>query len=403
METHVWIARNRLGRGYLGMVLALLVLAGLPAIARPAPGSTRTAVAWADWERFASRFIQADGRVIDLTFDQKSTSEGQSYGLFFALVANDRARFDRILSWTSDNLAEGRLGEQLPAWLWGQREDGSWGVKDSNAAADADLWLAYALLEAGRLWHAPGYAATGRRLLARIEEAEIVRAGAAGALLLPGPVGFALSNERFRVNPSYLPGFMFRYLAAADPHGPWQAVWDDYLRLAPRIFPAGVAPDLFVVDTRAVVTPDTERAPSGSYDAIRVYLWAGMSGRDGAQLVQRLAPFAVLIRSLGAPPETVDPLTGKATKTDYSPTGYSGAVLPFLSALGDREALEAQSQRLRMAAVKARLGVATNYYDEALILFGKGWLDRQYAFDEQGYLQPAWAQQASAPTNPSSG
>ena len=72
---------------------------------------------------------------------------------------------------------------------------------------------------------------------------------------------------------------MFRYLAATDPKGPWQSVWDGYMRMAPKIFSAGVAPDLFVVDSTGKVMPDTEREPSGSYDAIRVYLWAGMSGR----------------------------------------------------------------------------------------------------------------------------
>ena len=49
--------------------------------------------------------------MIDLTFDRKSTSEGQSYGLFFALVADQRTQFDTLLKWTSDNLASaGRSG-----------------------------------------------------------------------------------------------------------------------------------------------------------------------------------------------------------------------------------------------------------------------------------------------------
>ena len=85
---------------------------------------------WPEWNDFVGRFVQADGRVIDLTFERKSTSEGQSYALFFALVANQRAQFDTLLKWTSDNLAAGQLGDKLPAWLWGLRDDGSWGVKD---------------------------------------------------------------------------------------------------------------------------------------------------------------------------------------------------------------------------------------------------------------------------------
>lgn len=347
--------------------------------------TARAASDWPAWDGFVDRFVQADGRVIDVTFERKSTSEGQSYGLFFALVANQRSQFDTMLKWTSDNLAAGQLGDKLPAWLWGQRADGSWGVKDQNSASDADLWIAYSLLEAARLWKAPHYADTGRKLLAQIHRHEIAQAGSAGPVLLPGAVGFVLDKGRFRINPSYLPEFMFRYLAATDPKGPWQAVWDGYVRMTPKVFSAGVAPDLFVVDSAGVVIPDTEREPSGSYDAIRVYLWAGMSGRRSPDMVKMLSTYAELIRKYGAPPEKVNPLTGVATKTDWSPPGFSGAVLPFLSALDDKPSLEKQRVRVR-----AKRGEVTHYYDQVLILFGQGWLDGQYRFDEQGRLQPKW-------------
>ena len=360
-----------------------VTLSGGTAVAMAASG-------WAEWDVFASRFVQADGRVIDLTFDRKSTSEGQSYGLFFALVANDRAQFDTLLRWTSDNLAAGQLGERLPAWLWGQRADGSWGVKDQNSASDADLWLAYTLLEAARLWKAPAYAETGRQLLAQVRSKEVAQAGAAGPVLLPGAIGFVLDKGRFRINPSYLPGFMFRYLAAADPPGPWQSIWDGYLRIAPQIFAAGIAPDNVVVDSGGTVLPDTERAPSASYDGIRVYLWAGMSGSSSEPLLRRLAPYAALTRTAGVPPEKVDPRTAVALKSDYSPLGFSGALLPFLSSLGDQPSLTRQHERVQAAAQSAKAGTPTHYYDQCLILFGKGWLDGRYRFDDQGRLQPQW-------------
>lgn len=346
--------------------------------------------AWPQWTHFVGRFVQADGRVVDLTFERKSTSEGQSYGLFLALVANQRELFNTILKWTSDNLAAGQLGEKLPAWLWGQRTDGTWGVKDANAASDSDLWIAYSLLEAARLWNAPHYADTGRKLLRQIERQDVVQAGAAGPVLLPGAFGFVLDKGRYRLNPSYLPGFMFRYLARADPQGPWQQVWDGYMRMAPQLFRAGVAPDTFVVDSAGTVWPDTEREPSGSYDAIRVYLWAGMTGRNEPDLVRLLSPYAALTRTLGAPPEKVNPLTGVAIRGDYSPTGYSGAMLPFLRALRDETTLAKQLQRVRSSHTSPRALDSTNYYDQVLILFGLGWLDGHYSFDEHGHLLPKW-------------
>jgi len=348
---------------------------------------------WPAWDTFAERFVQGDGRVIDLTFDGKSTSEGQSYGLFFALVANQPAKFQSILDWTSNNLADGQLGEKLPGWLWGKRDDGVWGIKDRNAASDADLWIAYALLEAGRLWSRPEYAALGKKMLRLIAEAEVVDAGRAGKLLLPAPVGFELASHRYRINPSYLPGFQFKYLSQTDPKGPWADIWTSHMRLAPKIFAAGVAPDNLVVDAKGMTMPDTERAPYGSYDAIRVYMWVGMGAsvlEDDKTLLRLLAPYAKLTRSLGQPPERVDPSTGKILKADYSPIGFSGALLPFLSALGEEDLLAEQRSRLRKDALQAKFGRATHYFDQALILFGQGWADGYYRFDAQGQLLPKW-------------
>lgn len=371
-------------------MLKLVVVPMLLYVLFPAAVSADADDSWPEWNTFAKRFIEPDGRVVDVTFERKSTSEGQSYGLFFALVANQREQFDTILKWTSIHLAGGQLGRKLPAWWWGVREDGSWGVMDENSASDADLWIAYTLLEAARLWKAPHYAQTARTLLDEISRREIVQAGVVGPVLLPAPIGFTLDKERFRLNPSYLPDFMFRYLAMTDPKGPWKSVWDSYVLMTPQVFSAGIAPDLFVVNSRSEVSPDTEAEPSGSYDAIRVYLWAGMSGRSSEDMLKRLSKYAQLTRKLGNPPEKVNPVTGVPVKSDYSPLGFSGAMLPFLSALEDKAALEKQRNRIRAAALRAKLGEKTHYYDQVLILFGKGWLDGRYRFDDAGRVQPKW-------------
>ncbi len=109
---------------------------------------------WQLWNSYASRFIDSQtGRVFDPNGDQHTTSEGEAYALFFALADNDRPTFDRVLSWTQDNLASGDLKTHLPAWIWGKNKDGQWKVLDPNSASDADVWMAYTLLEAGRLWN----------------------------------------------------------------------------------------------------------------------------------------------------------------------------------------------------------------------------------------------------------
>src|SRR5262249_3814760 len=126
------LARGSPGVAVMTVALALQLWAGLCADRSP----------WPLWNAYVTHFISDDGRVIDPAAGAITTSEGQSYALFFALVANDRPLFLRLLAWTRDNLAGGRLGERLPAYKWGRRRDGAWGVLDSNSAADSDLWIA---------------------------------------------------------------------------------------------------------------------------------------------------------------------------------------------------------------------------------------------------------------------
>src|SRR5881394_2102346 len=125
------------------------------------------------WKSYAASFMDNQVRVIDHDAGDRTTSEGQAYAMFFALVANDRSRFDGLLRWTELNLAAGDLTAQLPAWQWGRDASDRWGVLDANAAADADVWMAYALLEAGRAWNDQHYTSIGRSLAKRIADEEV--------------------------------------------------------------------------------------------------------------------------------------------------------------------------------------------------------------------------------------
>ena len=142
---------------------------------------------WPEWDHFRQHYISEEGRVIDPAEGRRiTTSEGQSYALFFALVNDDRETFARLLDWTERQLARGDLTGFLPSWLWGRQQDGNWGVLDANSASDSDLWIAYSLLEAGRLWDNHSYSALGTLLLRRIAREEVATLPGLGPVLLPG-------------------------------------------------------------------------------------------------------------------------------------------------------------------------------------------------------------------------
>ncbi|CAG9172366.1 cellulose synthase complex periplasmic endoglucanase BcsZ [Cupriavidus pinatubonensis] len=385
----MWRALPGLTRWLAAGALACACLAAVPAHA--------ATCGWADWDTFKRTLISADGRVIDASTDDKVTvSEGQAYGLFFALVANDRTTFDKLLAWTENNLAQGDLIVHLPAWIWGRipadkAKDGkeTWGVIDTNSASDADLWIAYTLLEAGRLWNERRFTALGTLTARRIMREETAAMRGLGRTVLPGPVGFSLSEGRWRVNPSYVPLQVMRRLAVllAKESG-WDQLVASSLKVILETAPRGFSPDWAEYDNSRGFLPDTATKAESAYNAIRVYLWAGTLAADDpqrARILRQFMPLADYVAAHGYPPERVDTQTGQPGPNSGN-AGFSAAVAPYLAALGRTDQARAQAQRTRELTGREPLG----YYSQALALFGLGHLDGLYRFAGDGALLPAW-------------
>ncbi|ALB56622.1 cellulose synthase complex periplasmic endoglucanase BcsZ [Cronobacter universalis] len=355
-----------------------------------ATASAHAACSWPDWDRFKGGYISEEGRVIDPSDPRKiTTSEGQSYALFFALAANDREAFDKILLWTENNLAEGSLKNTLPAWLWGMKGQDEWTVLDTNSASDADLWIAWSLLEAGRLWKEPRYSDTGKALLDRIGKEEVVNVPTLGDMLLPGKVSFA-EPTLWRFNPSYMPPQLARYFTRYGK--PWTVIRDTNLRLLLETAPEGFSPDWVSFDAKKgwVMKPAAPQKPLiGSYDAIRVYLWVGMmnpADEQQAPLLKKLSPMETVTTKAGVPPEKVRIIDGKTQGN--GPVGFSAALLPFLQ---NRDIQALQRQR-----VADNYPQQDAYFSYVLTLFGQGWDEHRFRFTVDGELQPAWGESCTS-------
>lgn len=397
--------RTGVKRFFVGCLAALSLHGGGAAAA-----SCGTAE-WPLWHDFGVHFIQDSGRVLDAsTAMQHSSSEGQSYGMFFALVAGDKRMFDRLWGWTIDNLSGGDAGRRLPAWIWGRADDGSWRVIDDNSASDANLWFAYALLEAGRLWQEPAYTRQANALLDLIESQEVADLPGLGPMLLPGREWFAKPQEQtWQLNASYLPIPLLRRLALARPQGPWRAIADNTAAMVEATAPHGLAPDWTTYqakETPPSFVVDPIKGPVGSYDAIRNYLWAGLTSSDDPLFSRMLRALDGMVSATrqhgeGIPPESVDTQTGGAS--GQGPFGFSAALIPYFKAKGQALLLEQQIQRVRDALPRSlepgavALGQPP-YYDHVLSLFGTGWLDGMYRFRSDGTLSLSWENECFATT-----
>ena len=389
--TRVWLLVVLVGLGLIGLTLGWpqrqAASPVLPAVQPPpAPKPPPLPRTWQrQWEGFRTRFVQPDGRVIDHTSDDRSTSEGQAYALVFALLANDRETFTRILTWTRDNLSGGDLAHQ-PAWLWGKTGGGDWRIIDANPASDASLWLAYALIEGGRLWQEPTYLPWAKALLQDVAKTEVVKAGDGSPLLLPGPEGFGDTTEGWRINQSYLADFQLRRLAEVDPEGPWTRLWQTHVARLSQLPPPGLALDWLHVNPDGSI--DTRTLEPASYDAIRVYLWAGLSWRLANSKDQSpLCAYTDLLRRDGGPREHTRP---NGTTEGVAPVGFSAALLPFVRRCGATDLLAGLHQRLDQAWNGQVFGEPAQYYDQALALFGTGFDEGRYIINDTGQIEPSW-------------
>jgi len=160
---------------------------------------------------FLDAYVGSDGRV-HRDDANDTVSEGQAYAMLLAVATSDSARFASVWDWTKANLlqADGSL-----AWHWVGGK-----IVDANAATDADIDAARALLLAADRFGQPTYRADGLALGTALLTNELVDAGA-GPVLVAGPWA---TTSPATLNPSYTSPEAFAQLAAASGDPKWSAI-----------------------------------------------------------------------------------------------------------------------------------------------------------------------------------
>lgn len=134
------------------------------------------------YNRWKSKFVAADGGVIDPDEGSRVVSEAIGYGMLITAAMGDKETFDKIYGWAKNHGSPGTL----LGWLNGS----------GGSATDGDTDMAYGLFMAGKQWGGT-YAADGATL-------------ASAALTGDTVNGLVVGGNQFQsvFNPSYFsPGF----------------------------------------------------------------------------------------------------------------------------------------------------------------------------------------------------
>lgn len=265
-------------RAFLGLSLAALAAPSLAAAQ-----ATTVSLADADrleWMAYRDRYLHPEGRVVDTGNRNVSHTEGQGWSMLFAVRADDRPSFERMLAWTQKTLK--RRTDQLHSWRF--QPGAANPVADLNNATDGDICMAWALLEAHERWGVADHAALATAISRDILK-YLVRRRGGYTVLLPGVRGFDSRNSTI-LNPSYYVFPAFHRLARAVPDPAWVKVAADGLALmrAGRYGKWRLPPDWVALNrtdgSLSLALPEN-LAPRFSYDAVRVPLylsWARLGG-----------------------------------------------------------------------------------------------------------------------------
>ncbi len=181
------------------------------------------------WEKYKQKFINADGRVIDFSQNEVTTSEGQSYGMLRAVWSDDRETFEKVWKFTKQNMK--RDADNLFGWRWGKLGDEKYGFLPDggdNAASDADQDIALALILAANRWKNNQYKADAKIILKDLWDYETAEANGKRYMIAGN---WANQPNELIINPSYFGPYAWRVFAKVDKDHDWNSLIDPAYQL----------------------------------------------------------------------------------------------------------------------------------------------------------------------------
>jgi endoglucanase len=305
--------------------------------------------------------VAPDGRVVRHDQGNDIVSEGQSYALVLAQIAQDSGTFDRVWDWTAQNLGR-------PDGLLSAHADATGRVDDPNAATDADLVIAWALLrDTGP--DADARHRDGHRIADAILEHETVSLSDGTLVLVAGNWA---TTPPIAVNPSYWAVPVLADLGRLTGDSRWHDLAASSTSLVAALTKDGteLPPDWAQAEGSAVTAtpPPSHRSQDVrySFDAQRVVIWFAAGRRDdAAALAGKWAA-----RLTGEPNDRAAALTPGGSVIDSGPHPT-----PLVAAAAAAGAAGRADERDRLLTAAAELSAQhPTYYGDAWVALGRALL-----------------------------
>ncbi|MGJ8582102.1 MAG: glycosyl hydrolase family 8 [Psychromonas sp.] len=305
------------------------------------------------WTTYQTQFIDA-GRVIDTGNKNISHSEGQGYGLLFAVFADDKKQFQNIWQWTQQTL---QRDDQLFSWQYTPAKQGNCDetcITDPNNATDGDILIAWALLAAHQKWGTQVYLNQAIKILDAVKT-KLIQHKFGYQLILPGEVGFERSDGSIQINLSYwvFPALNVFTEVTNDPI--WDEVYQSGLALMKTArFGKAQLPADWMIIAKDEITLSGALSPDYGYNACRLPIYLMLAEDKNTPLIQ---PF-ILFWGQDIVPATVNLENNQVAEYAYN-SGMQAIATATQSILNDQQTPLPEIQK------------DTDYYSASLILLSQ--------------------------------
>ena len=302
-----------------------------------------------NWQAYKKHYVD-EGRVIDTGNGNISHSEGQGYGMLFAVYADDSEQFEAMWAWTKNILER---DDNLFSWKYVPCSDqNSNCIEDTNNATDGDILIAWALIVAAERWNKPEYQTQALTIINSIES-KLVKNRYGYDLLLPGAYGFENDDQSIQINLSYwvFPALVKFQQITNNPI--WQSVIEsgEALILKAQFGRWKLTPDWLIIADDGV-SIENAISQDYAYNACRVPIYLVLAGNNDPEL---LDPYLSFWQQANVP-GTVNLLDGSVA--DYNYNSGMQAVAKATTALVEH------SESLSIELITAE----TDYYSSSLIM-----------------------------------
>ena len=272
------------------------------------------------------------GRVIDTGNDNVSHSEGQGYGMLFAVAADDKDTFDALWHWSKRTLMR---DDGLFSWRYRPCADNSAScIDDPNNASDGEILIAWALLRAHEQWGGSSYLENAKTIVRAVEQ-KLLIFNNNSVVLLPGEYGFTseqAGTDSLQLNLSYwvFPAITDLARISSTP-ARWESLYKSGLALLSKMqfssyqLPSDwvrFTPDNTDSGNKDIGTVSLEKviSPVFGFNAIRIPLQLTWSPqfRENTQLTKKLLDPYYAWWAITPTPATVNLLNEKTAEYEMS-------------------------------------------------------------------------------------